>query len=334
MQSINASQLTDFVTRLLRAYRLSPTNAALCATHIINNDQRGITTHGIRRLPNYLERIEAGVINPRARVRTLTRHKATAWLDGQHAMGQVTATNATYLLIRLAQRYGVACVGAQRCEHIGALDAYVRTMIRHQLIGIVICNTPVAMAPLGGTQPLIGSNPIAIGIPGSTSPLMVFDGSTAATSRGKILAAAEANHPLPPHVAIDAHGQPTHDAHAALTGAILPAGPLGYGIGLAIGMLTGAMIGGASDTQLSSYFATPYRPTPSSLLMLALNPAMFGGMDQLSRIGEAWVAEIRQSHGKPRIPGDARKLRDEIVVPDTVVAQLMHVAASKRIALW
>jgi LDH2 family malate/lactate/ureidoglycolate dehydrogenase len=334
MQSINASQLTDFVTRLLRAYRLSPTNAALCATHITSNDQRGISTHGIRRLPNYLERIEAGVINPRARVRTLTRHKATAWLDGQHAMGQITATNATHVLIRLAQRYGVACVGAQRCEHIGALDAYVRTIVAHQLIGIVICNTPVAMAPLGGIQPLIGSNPIAIGIPGSTSPLMVFDGSTTATSRGKILAAAEANRPLPPNVAIDAHGQPTHDAHAALAGAILPAGPLGYGIGLAIGMLTGAMIGGASDVQLPSFFATPHHPTPASLLLLAINPAMFGGVAQLAHVGSQWVAQIRQSHGAPRIPGDSRQMRDEIAIPANVMAQLTRAATAKRIALW
>jgi L-2-hydroxycarboxylate dehydrogenase (NAD+) len=334
MPSINAIRLTQFVTRLLRAYHLSPTHAALCANHIVTNDQRGITSHGIRRLPNYLERIEAGAIDPRARVRTITRHGATAWLDGQHAMGQVTATKATRILIKRAMRYGVACVGAQRCEHIGALDAYVRAIVDHQLIGIVICNSPVAMAPLAGSQPLIGSNPIAIGIPGSTTPLMIFDGATAASSRGKVLAAAEAKLPLPPHVATDSHGQPTQDAHAALTGAILPAGTLGYGLGLAIGMLTGGMVGGVSDVQLPSFFVTPYRPTPTSLLMLAIKPAMFGGVAQLTNVAETWVAQIRQSQGNPRIPGDARQLRDEIIVPDAVIAQLMHIAATKHIPLW
>lgn len=334
MQSINAQSLIDFVTRLLRAYRLSPTNAALCATHIIGNDQRGIISHGIRRLPNYLERIEAGVIDPRARIRVLRRHGATAWIDGQHAMGQITASQATRTVIRLAQRYGVACVGAQRCEHVGALDTYVRTMVEDHLVGIVICNSPVAMAPLGGTQALIGSNPIAIGIPGGITPLMVFDGSTAATSRGKILAAAEAHQPLSQHVAIDAQGQPTTDAHAALAGAILPAGSLGYGLGLAIGMLTGAMIGGVNDAQLPSFFATPHQPTPASLMMVAINPAMFGGVAQLSSVSAQWIAQIRQSHGHPRIPGDARQLRDEIVVPARVLVQLTHAATTKRIALW
>lgn len=334
MHTINAQSLIDFVTRLLRAYHLSPTNAALCASHIISNDQRGIVTHGIRRLPNYLERIEAGAINPHARVQVISRHGATAWLDGQHAMGQITASKATHTVIRLAQRYGIACVGAHRCEHIGALDAYVRTMVDHQLVGIAICNSPIAMAPLGGTQAFIGSNPIAIGIPGSTTPLMVFDGSTAATARGKILAAAETNQPLPPHVAVDAQGQPTTDAHAALAGAIMPAGPLGYGLGLAIGMLTGGMIGGVSDTQLPSFFATPHQPTPASLMMIAINPAMFGGVAQLSSVGGQWIAQIRQSHGHPRIPGDSRQQRAVIDVPDGVIAQLTLAATHKRIALW
>jgi L-2-hydroxycarboxylate dehydrogenase (NAD+) len=334
MPSINAVRLTQFVTRLLRAYHLSPTHAALCANHIVTNDQRGITTHGIRRLPNYLERIDAGAINPRARIHTITRHGATTVLDGQHAMGQITATYATRTLIRLATRYGVACVGAQRCEHIGALDAYVRTIVERQLVGIVICNTPIAMAPLGGTQPLIGSNPIAIGIPGSTQPLMIFDGSTAATSRGKIIAASEANQSLPPHVAIDAHGQPTQDAHEALAGAILPAGPLGYGLGLTIGLLTGGMVAGVSDTQLPSFFVTPPQPTSTSLLMIAINPAAFGGVEQLSTVGQAWVTQIRQSRGNPRIPGDGRQLRDEVAVPFAVITQLANYASAKHIPLW
>ncbi|MFN5060765.1 MAG: Ldh family oxidoreductase [Chloroflexota bacterium] len=334
MQSINAHTLTDFVARLLRAYRLSPTHAMVCASHIIGNDQRGIITHGIRRLPNYLARIDAGAINPRARIRVITRHKATTWLDGQHAMGQITATHATHTVIRLAQRYGVACVGAQRTEHIGALDAYVRTIVAHQLLGIVICNSPVAMAPLGGTQPLIGSNPIAIGIPGTHTPLIVFDGSTAATSRGKILAAAEAQKTIPPHVAVDAHGQPTQDANAALSGAILPAGALGYGLGLAIGMMTGGMIGGVHDAHLPSYFVVPHQPVPASVMMLAINPAMFGGIAQLSHIGDTWVNQIRQSHGTPRIPGDSRQLRDTITAPESVLTQLAQHATIKRIPLW
>ncbi|MFZ9857477.1 MAG: Ldh family oxidoreductase [Roseiflexaceae bacterium] len=334
MQSFNTSTLTDFVTRLLRAYRLSPRNASICATHIIENDQRGIVTHGIRRLPNYLARIDAGAINPRARIRTISAFKATAWLDGQHAMGQITATQATRTVIRLAQRYGVACVGAQRCEHIGALDAYVRAIVDHQLVGIVTCNSPVAMAPIGGSQPLLGSNPIAIGIPGPHTPLMIFDGSTAATSRGKLLAAADTQQPLPAHVAIDAHGNATCDPHSALAGAILPAGALGYGLGLAIGLLTGSMIGGVSDHQLPSFFAEPYQATPASLCIIAINPQMFGGKEQLAHVGNAWISHIRQSRGNPRIPGDSRQRRATVMVPDTVVAQLQNLANAKRIPLW
>lgn len=334
MHSITAQALHQFVYRMFRACQLTPRHAEVCATHIVTNEQRGIISHGIRRLPNYIARIDAGVIQPRARVRVIKRHGATTLLDGAHAMGQITATRATTTAIRLTQRFGIACVGAQRCEHIGALDAYVRAIVDHQLVGIVMCNSPIAMAPLGGTRPFIGSNPIAIGIPGAQSPLMIFDGTTAATSRGKLLIARDTHQPLNAHVAVDAHGIPTTDAHAALSGAILPSGVLGYGLGLAIGLMTGGMLGGLADPTLPSFFATPYQPTPGSMLIIAINPAVFGGVAQLHAVGESWLTQIRQSHGTPRIPGDQRNVRHEIAVPDALVAELTALATSKGIPRW
>ena len=334
MQSITVEELHQFVYRMFRACKLTPRHAEVCATHIVTNERRGIISHGLRRLPNYIARLDAGVINPRARVRVIRRQGATTLLDGQHAMGQVTATHATSTAIRLARRYGIACVGAQRCEHIGALDAYVRTMVEHQLVSIVLCNTPLAMAPIGGTRPLIGSNPIAIGIPGRLSPLMIFDGTTAATSRGKLLMARDAHQPLHAHVAVDANGAPTTDAQAALAGAILPSGVLGYGIGLAIGLMTGGMLGGMADSELPSFFATPFQPTPGSMLILAIDPTAFGGLAQLHAVGESWLTQIRQSHGNPRIPGDLRTIRNEISVPDALAKELAAIATSKGIPRW
>jgi LDH2 family malate/lactate/ureidoglycolate dehydrogenase len=99
-------------------------------------------------------------------------------------------------------------------------------------------------------------------------------------------------------------------------------------------MLTGGMIGGINDTHLPSFFATPHQSVPASLLMLAINPAMFGGMEQLTRVGQAWVNQIRQSMGSPRIPGDSRQIRETIMVPESVLAQLHRDATAKRIPLW
>ena len=125
-------------------------------------------------------------------------------------------------------------------------------------------------------------------------------------ARGKIIAAADAGNDIPAHWALDAAGNPTRNPQHALAGAIMPAGVLGYGIGLGIALLTGAMIGGQSDDQLPSFFAQPYQPVPTSMLMIGIDPAAFGGMDQLQQVGEALVTRIRHSQGTPRIPGDQR----------------------------
>ncbi len=99
-------------------------------------------------------------------------------------------------------------------------------------------------------------------------------------------------------------------------------------------MMTGALIGGIADSNLPSFFEKPYQPTPTSMLLIAINPAHFGGITQLEAVASAWVTQIRQSHGAPRIPGDRRQLRDHITLPASLIAQLTQYATSKGISLW
>lgn len=301
--------LSRLIARLLRHHQLSPAHARIVAHAISDAESRGITSHGVRRLPNYVARLRAGAINAHPQLRWSQLRPATLMLAADHAFGQLASHYAVPRLIRRTRRYGIAAVGIMQCEHVGALDTPLRTIVAANLAAIIMCNTPVAMAPIGGKTALLGSNPIAIGIPGADTPLMVFDGATSSVARSKIVAAAEHNHDIPNTWAIDAHGNPTSDAHAALAGALLPAGTLGYGIGLAVALLTGAMLGGVSDDQLPSFLQAPHQPVATSMLMIGIDPAAFGGHQQLQQVGGALVAKIRTSHGQPRIPGDARQVR-------------------------
>ncbi len=305
----NNQKLTRAIAALLRFHGLSVSHARLVAHTICDAEARGIVSHGVRRLPNYLARLQAGAINATPNLRWHHTHRATATLLADHAVGQIATATACKRLITLTKRYGVAAIGIAQCEHIGTLDTTIRTIVSANLAGIVVVNTPVAMAPFGGQTALLGSNPIAIGIPGNTQPLLIFDGSTASVSRSKIVAAAEKGLEIPAHWAIDANGNATQNPQHALDGAILPAGVLGYGIGLGIALLTGAMIGGTSDDQLPSFFALPHQSVPTSVLMIGIDPDAFAGMAQLQRIGDALVSRIRTSHGAPRIPGDMRVVR-------------------------
>ena len=327
---MHITQLQQFIAALLRRQQLSPRHALLVANAIANADARGIPSHGVRRLPNYLTRLEAGAIASRPTLRWVRQQRATALLDADHGMGHIAAHYAVQRLIRTTRRYGIASVGIIRNEHLGALDHSIHAIVAAQLVGIMLVNTPAAMAPLGGTTAMIGSNPIAIGIPGAHQPLLVFDGATTAVARGKISAAAERNQPIPAHWAIDAHGQPTSDPQAALAGALLPAGTLGYGLGLAIALLTGSLLGGVSDDQLPSFLNPPHQPVPTSVLLIGIDPAALGGLAHLHQHGQAFVERIVASRGNPRIPGQRRNLQATSITLDARTLSTLTALADKH----
>jgi (2R)-3-sulfolactate dehydrogenase (NADP+) len=168
----------------------------------------------------------------------------------------------------------------------------------------------------------------------------VFDGATTAVARGKISAAAERNQPIPSHWALDAHGQPTNDPQAALAGALLPAGTLGYGLGLAIALLTGGMLSGVSDDQLPSFLNPPHQPVPTSVLMIGIDPEALGGLAHLHHYGQAFVERIMASRGNPHIPGQRRAVPAPHITLDasthatlTTLAEQYHLPARYRLPI-
>ena len=329
--TIPATHLINLVAAILRRHAVSASSARLTAQTLVASDQRGIHSHGVARLFNYLERLNAGAINPRPVFRWQLRHRAVAIFDADHALGPVAIQRIIPTLCTRATRYGIALVGVIHCEHVGALDGYVRQLSTNGYIGLMCCNTPVAMAPLGGQRAMLGSNPLAIAFPGDEAPLMLYDGATAATSRGRIIAAAEHNQEIPVGWAIDGHGVSTTDPHQALTGALLPAGALGYGLGLAISLLTGALFAGRHDGQLHSFLQAPHAPSGSSCLLIAIDPDAVHARTQLQQTGTELLAAIRQSPGQPRIPGDQRTASDEVVLTSTTLRRLHHLAQQLRL---
>lgn len=329
--AIAVPQLIDLVAAILRRHAVSPRSARLTAQTLVASDQRGVHSHGVARLFNYVERLEAGAINATPVMRWLQRRRAIAVLDADNALGPVAIHRALPTLCQRATRYGIAMVGVIHCEHVGALDGYVRHLSKQGYIGIMCCNTPVAMAPLGGHQAVLGSNPLAIAFPGDTDPLMVYDGATAATSRGRIVAAAARNQAIPLGWAVDAQGEATSDPHHALAGALLPAGSLGYGLGIAVALLTGALLAGRHDGQLHSFLQAPHLASGSSSLLIAIDPDALQARAQLQRVGSELLASIRQSAGQPRIPGDRRTPQQALHLDVTILRRLNHLAQKLRL---
>jgi len=218
---------------------------------LLSADLRGVDSHGLVRLPVYLRRLRAKVVNPRPSIRIEPVRESIGLLDGDNGLGPVIGSRAMCEAIGLAQRFGLGMIGAFRSNHFGAASFYVQKAITKNMIGVVTSNAPPNMAPHGGRERFLGTNPFAIGIPAGKEPPLILDASSSVVARGKIIVRAKQGLPIPEGWAIDPQGLPTTDARAALEGAVLPfGGAKGSGISLIIDILCGVLTGAAFAARL------------------------------------------------------------------------------------
>src|SRR5262245_11827085 len=234
-----------FVRQLLLAHNVPDDDAATIAGCLVGADLRGVDTHGICRLPGYLDRVRRGLINPRPTLAPKRVTPVAASLDGQDAFGFVVGMRAIDEAIAMAREFGLGLVSVRRSTHFGMAASYVMPALEAGCIALVFSNASPAMPPWGGREGLLGTNPFAAGAPGGDLPPFLLDMSPAVAARGKIRRAERRREKIPLGYALDAEGRPTSDPKAALGGVVLPIG--GYkGSGLSMLMdILGGLISGA-----------------------------------------------------------------------------------------
>lgn len=331
MTRLPAPYLTAVAEALLTALAVPQADAAVTAAYLVDADLDGVSTHGIGRLPNYLQLLQAGAVNPQPRLQLQQRRTATALLDADHALGQVAVRAALDWALPAAALHGSAWCAIRRCGHAGSLAVYLRSITDAGMIGIICGNSPPAVAPSGALRPLLGTNPLAVGVPLPGQPAFLLDMATSAVSRGTLLAAQRNRLPLPPGVALDAAGHPTTDPAAALDGALLPfGGAKGSGLALAIELLTVLSAGSALSAEMPSFFAPQPQAADLGMLIGVLDPAGFAGPAAAVAVAERFVTLLETAAddgGRLRLPGRRRHdhrqaaLRDGLVLdPQTVAA--------------
>jgi (2R)-3-sulfolactate dehydrogenase (NADP+) len=227
---------------LLQATGMPKEEADISANCIVASDVWGIGSHGLMRLPFYLERLVAGGINPKAKLKEITNLPSLRIFDGETGIGHWQLKKAAEVAANLADSQGIAAVGVGRSNHCGALGLYVWPMLQKNLVGIVFSNGPAVMPPWGGNKSILSTSPIAAGIPGKNHT--VIDLATSAVARGKIAAKAQKGEALEPGWAFDQDGLPTLDAKSALNGMLAPLGGVkGYALAVLVESLTGALVG-------------------------------------------------------------------------------------------
>lgn len=242
--------LAEQTAAIFVACGMSEHDAALLAASLVQADLRGIHSHGVLRVPDYVRKLTRDGVNPRGRPRIIRQAGSAIVVDGDNSMGQIGGAFAMRQAIECARTSGVAAAAVGGSNHAGTMDFYVRMAIDQDMIGFATTNALPTMAPWGGTDKIIGLNPIGIGIPSGGEGPVVLDIALGATAHGKIRVHQQKGQPIPGDWAFDREGRPTTDPAAALEGLIQPIGAFkGLGLAVCMGILSSLLSGAGYGTE-------------------------------------------------------------------------------------
>lgn len=289
----------------LQAHGIGADDASLVAEVLVTADARGKASHGLLRLPRIIRGIESGNVDPEGTIDVVAERGGVARVSGGHRLGPAVATEAVAEVTDRAAEFGIGAVGVQESNHLGMLGYYTDQLRREGYVGLAVTNTEPAMPPHGGAEAILGTNPIAIGLP--TDPPFNLDMATSAISRGDILHSRNRGEEIPEGAALAADGERTTDPAEALEGVVLPiAGPKGSGLAIAVEILAGGLVGAAMGTAVTGTYHTE-DPCTKGDLFVALDPAAFGQDDFVARASEflrdLQNGETAEGFDDIRIPG-------------------------------
>lgn len=302
-----ADALIDWGRACLLKVGASADDAQCVAENLVQTNLWGIDSHGIARLPHYLNRIEHGSIKARPDIAVQATGAATAQVAGGQGLGIVVSHRAMRVAIDMARASGVAAVGVSDSSHCGAVGLYSRVAAREGLIGMAFTHSDKIAAPQGGHLPFLGTNPISMAFPREGGEPVCLDMATTSIPWNRVMNARREGIALPPDVAVDAQGRPTESATEA--NALRPLGGLDYGhkgycLALVVELLCGPLHGNLYGPQIGPMYAALTQPRRIGAFFIALDPMRFAGGATFAATVEHLARMLADEPGAPRMPGD------------------------------
>ncbi len=285
-------------------------DARTVADCLATADLYGVTSHGLSMLPAYTDRIRRGGFNLEPRISVLRETAAFAVIDGDNALGPVSADFCMRYAIEKCKTSGLFTVFSRNNNTLGPAFVYPLKAAEKGFIGIVCTNSPAQMAPFGGCEKMLGTNPFAAVIPVPGGDPLIIDMATSVVAKSKFKEYLERGERLPEGWALDESGVPTTDPEAALKGFMLPmAGFKGYGLAMLIDILAGALSGAAYLSGVGRFYEDGGKSMNVGYCMTVMDPyAVYGA--EYDRMMAGYVGALRESETvfgqKIRLPGDDR----------------------------
>lgn len=325
--TVSAERLRTFVTETFAHLGVPAEEAVLAAEVLLTADLRGIDSHGVARMPMYVDALRTGMINPTPTVRVVRQTPSTATVDGDNGLGLVVGPRANAIAIAKAAEVGTGWVSVRNTNHYGIAGYYVLKAIEADLIGWSMTNSSALVAPLWGAEPRLGTNPIAVGFPGGEEAPIVVDLATSAVAYGKIEIALRKGDPIPEGWAIDRDGNTTTDPARVLRGALTPLGSTrelgghkGYALGIVVDLLSAALSGanwGPFTPPATSGLPVPPRSVGLGIghFFGAMSVEAFLDRDEWGRQVDDFVRTMRATRPQPGtsgpiLPGDPERLAE------------------------
>ena len=295
---IAADKLKLLGVRLLSAAGMSHDDANMVSEHVVGNSLMGVDSHGVVRFSQYMSFIESGAINPSSTPLVVIDDPAMTRIDGGGGHGVPAMVQLAEYTAQKASSAGMATGTLVNCGHTGRIGAYAEMIARQGCFAVIIgggghTRGNPKVAPYGGREGIMGTNPYTLALPGGPTGVVVVDFATSTSAQGKLLAASKTGEPLPPGTILDSGGRPSTDVRDYYAGGVLlpAAGPKGYGLGLIGELLAHGVLGQAKAV---------------NWLVLAVDLDLLSDDDYVSRIDDylEWV--------KGRAPADGF---DEVMIP-------------------
>ena len=333
------AELRALAERAFAANGVAPADAADSARILVLGDLFGHHTHGVDRIPSYVERLGGGGINARARPRVEKPGTGIARIDGDNGLGPVVGMAALRAAMEMARECGVAIAFARSSNHFGAIAPYCWLAAQEGFASVIGSNSTATIAPTGGREARVGNSPLGFGVPSPGGDPIILDMAMSVVARAKIRSALKRGEPIPPTWGTDKEGEPTTDPKAALDGFLLPIGGYkGYGLALIVDLFAGLLSGASYLTHVKSWQDEPDAPQGLGHFFLLVDTKRLGSGEWLAERMADFAAIIHSTPpadpAKPvMLPGEIelgrreRQQRDGIELDPALLAKLEALAA-------
>jgi (2R)-3-sulfolactate dehydrogenase (NADP+) len=333
--TIGATELEALIAAALVACNTSAANARSVARALAQAEIDGQKGHGLSRVPIYAAQARAGKVDGQATPSLRQTRPGSLMIDVANGFVFPAIDLAIERLPGLADAVGIAAAGFVRSHHFGVVGRHVERLAEAGLLALAFGNTPKAIAPWGGRQPVFGTNPLAFAAPQRSGPPIVVDLALSQVARGKILTAAQKGEPIPSGWAVDERGNPTTDAKIALKGALQPiGGAKGAALALMVEVLAVALTGAVFSSEASSFFDADGPPPGVGQLIVVIDPDAFAGREAFLD-GLTGLVRTIEADGTVRLPGSRRiasreKAQREGVAVDAALLTEVRALAGAR----